>query len=190
MVSAPAIAAIDWLFETSLAEHCRDGELAPCQITIRHAVPPPAEARDRHVVALNISSYQFRIAVLFDFATDRQSVAYLSRLSRCGEQALEGQALLDAYAEFVNMICGAVNRGLHGAFLHTGMSTPNVLDYSCLRYLAILRPAHVSLIEVVVSETVRFSLTLCICLAPETTLDFALERTAVAEVSSGELEFF
>lgn len=190
MVSARSIAAIDWLFETSVAEHCRDGEQPPCQITLRHDVPPSAEARDCHVVALNISSYQFRIAVLFDFATDHASVAYLSRLSRCGEQALEGQALLDAYAEFVNMICGAVNRGLHGAFLHTGMSTPNVLDNSCLRYLAILRPAHVSLIEVVVSETVRFSLTLCICLAPETTLDFALERTAVAEVSSGELEFF
>lgn len=190
MISAKSIAAIDWLFEKSVVDHCVADEQGSCTTKLSHGVPATQESADRHLVALNISSYQFRIACLFDFDTGQPAAAYLARLSRSTQPILAGQALHDAYAELVNMVCGAVNRGLHGALLHTGMSTPNVLDRSCRRYINLLAPAHVSHIEVVIEPALSFGLTLCVCLAPKAELDFDIERHAAAEVSSGEIELF
>ncbi len=190
MISARAVDAIDWLFEKAVSEHCcREGQ-PPSVIAIRHERPAPVEQTNRHVVAINISSYLFRITLFFNFSTDRESIAYLARLSRCNEDSLEGQTLFDAYAEFVNMICGAANRDLHASFPHTGMSTPTVLDKACLHYLPLLKPVHVSQIEVGIGAGAGFLLTLCVCTAKEARLDFDLERTALPEPSSGEIEFF
>ncbi|MDR3411710.1 MAG: hypothetical protein P4L87_12345 [Formivibrio sp.] len=189
MMSPSACTAIHWLFEKSVRE---TSILAPednCIVSARPEMALVAEGAKRKLVVLNISSYVFRIVALFDFGTDEATTAYLARKSHSTGKPLEGQALLDAYAEFVNMICGAFNRGLGTAF-PAGMSTPFFLESSCARYVSILDPSHVASFEVAINDSVRFSFTVCICVASDTELDFDVDRSVQEEESSGVLELF
>ncbi len=123
MISAKASAAIDWLFEKSVRDTSTPGPEDHCRVIRKPEMDLPDDAEKRQLVVLNIASYVFRIVALFDFDTDTATTTYLAKMLRSKEAQLKDQALLDAYAEFVNMICGAVNRGLGEAFL-AGMSTP------------------------------------------------------------------
>ena len=191
MITAKASASIDWLFEKSVRDNSVLDAGDRCVITAKAEMAAPVDGAKRQLVVLNISSYLFRLVALFDFATDAATMAHLARLSRTPDKALEGQALSDAYAELVNMICGAANRGLCAELQHAGMSTPFLLESSCARYLAALAPTRVKTYEVVINDAVRFDFTVCICVAQASTLDFDIDRTEKQETaSSGELELF
>lgn len=191
MITANASTSIDWLFEKSVRDNSVLDAGDRCIVTAKAEMAAPIDGANRQLVVLNISSYVFRLVALFDFATDAATVSHLARLSRSPDKALEGQALADAYAELVNMICGAVNRGLCAEFQHAGMSTPFLLETSCAHYLPALAPTRVKSYEVVINDAVRFDFTVCICVANASTLDFTIDRTEKQEVaSSGELELF
>jgi len=121
MINANTSTAIDWLFEKSVRDNSVPGPEDHCVVTRTTEIPSTDEGAKRKLVVLNISSYVFRIVALFDFDSDAATTAHLAKIARRTDQTLEGQALLDAYTEFVNMICGAVNRGLSAARLDTGM---------------------------------------------------------------------
>lgn len=191
MITANASASIDWLFEKAVRDNSVPDAGDRCVVTAKPETAAPVDGTDRQLVVLNISSYVFRIVALFDFDTGAATAAHLARLLRRHDKELEGQALLDAYAELVNMICGAVNRGLCAEFQHPGMSTPFLLETSCARYLSALAPTRVKSYEVVINDAVRFDFTVCICVANASTLDFTIDRTEKQELaSSGELELF
>jgi hypothetical protein len=190
MISANAVAAIRHLFEQSLREHCTGGAEDKCLIT-NSIETGPAEAGDRHqVVVLNISSYAFRIVILFQFNEDVATAAHLAKISHRVGKSLEGQALLDAYSEFVNLICGKVNRDLGKAIFHSGLSTPFFLESTCARYLSILKPTQTHIIDAVVNNDVHFSLTICICTAPDVSIDFQVDQSTQVETTTGEMEMF
>lgn len=190
MITANASAAIDWLFEKAVRDNSVLGGEESCIVTRKAEMAAPVEEAKRQLVVLNISSYAFRIVALFDFGTDAATVAHLARLSRSGDKTLEGQALFDAYAEFVNMVCGAVNRGLCAELQHAGMSTPFLLESTCSRYVSVLGPTRVQAYEVAINDGVRFNFTVCVCVANATTLDFDIDRSENEAASSGELELF
>lgn len=188
MISPRAHAALDWLFEKSVRDTCVIGPEDHCAVIRQPQIVPADEAAKRQLVVLNISSYLFRIVTLFDFDTDAATSAYLGRLVR-SKESLKDQALCDAYAEFVNMICGAVNRRLGEAF-PAGMSTPFLLENTCSRHVSLLAPARMQPFDVVINDSVRFNFTVCICMAEETVLDFDIDRSEPEDASSGELELF
>lgn len=190
VISHSAAASIAWLFEKALRDHSVAGPENECAITVRTKGTPAPEDANHRLVILNISSYAFRIVTLFDFPTDRATVAHMAKIMRRGEEMLQGQTLLDAFEEFANMVCGAVNRGLSAKFRHVGMSTPFLLENTCASYVSIFKPTEVQAIEVAVGDTVRFQVLVCICVDNQTTLDFHVEREAHVEASSGELELF
>jgi hypothetical protein len=190
MISASATASIEWLFEKALRDNSILGPEDACVVRIKADMPPPVESATRRLVVLNIASYVFRIVALFDFDTNAATLAHLARIMRRGDEILDGRALLDAFGEFVNRVCGEVNRGLSANFRHAGMSTPFILEHTCLGYLSILKPSHVSSFEVTVNDAARFDVIVCICVDSETSLDFHVDRSAQEDAASGELELF
>lgn len=192
MITSQASSAIAWLFETAV----RENSLIQADDTC-HIVAQPAEAvaidtvgQPHRLVVLNIASYTFRIVALFDFATDAATLAHLAKIIRTSENTLQGQALDDALAEFVNMICGSVNRGLCSHLQQAGMSTPFLLESSCARYLSILEPEQIQRYAVTINAEMDFQFWICICTAHQTTLDFDMPRHQPAQATGGKLELF
>lgn len=191
MVGNNAIASLEWLYEKAVRENSAAGADTRCAMTPQPAAGAPAESAKRHLVVLTIASYVFRIVALFDFSRDAATAAHMARLVRSKTPEIDGQALDDAFAELVNMICGAVNRRLVDYFPHVGMSTPFVLEGSCSGHLATLDPAHVQSYRVQLDDAVGYGLTLCLCTARDSRFDFQVDRAEHADsASSGELELF
>lgn len=189
MISESAKSSIAWLFEEAI----RDNSIADagdhCKIKYSKATTPQHHA-DGHLVVLSIASYMFRIVALFNFKKNAATTKHLAKISRCADQDLRGQALDDAYAELVNMICGEVNRGLRTDFHHSGMSTPFALESSCAQYVSILTPTEVQFYEVTINDDVTYDLIVCICTSGSACLDFVVDRSSKEKDTSGELELF
>lgn len=190
MITENAIAAIGWLFEKSARENLSYGAEHDCKIIPLVDTPKQHVVEKRSLVALNIASYSFRIVVLLDYYSTAAALGYLAEVLRIADKRLEGQALFDAQGEFINMLCGMVNRRLSTEFRHVGMSTPFFLNSACGSYIAVLKPTHAQSFEVSINNVPLFKLTLCTCVANGTALDFHVARTEQEETSTGELEFF
>lgn len=188
MISAGAIASIEWLFEKALQDNSILGPEDRCLVKLQAKGGATVGSAAHHLVVLNISSYVFRIVALFDFDTAAPTAAHFAKLVHRSE-TLEKQALLDAFGEFANRVCGEVNRGLSANFRHVGMSTPFALESTCLGYLSVLNPSQMSSFEVDINDALRFDVIICICVDSETSLDFHVDRSAQEEIS-GELELF
>ncbi len=191
MITASALSSIEWLFEKSVRENsCVDPEDS-CVVISLPEVASISKLVNRKLVVLNLSSYIFRIVALIEFNSDVSTLEYMAKISRSPDKKLDDHALLDAYAEFVNMICGAVNRRLNAEFGHVGLSTPFFLDSACVSYLSLLNPTAIKSFEFVINGLAHFRLTACICVARDETLDFEIDQSDDQEdASSGELEFF
>lgn len=190
MISANAVNSIEWLFDKAIRDNSTPEPDDRCTVEVKSGMSPLVESAAHRLVVLNISSYAFRIVALFDFGTDAATLAHLAKIMHRGDETFERQALLDAFGEFTNRVCGEVNRGLTANFRHSGMSTPFILANSCLSYLSVLEPSQVRSFEVAINDTVRFEAIVCICVDSETSLDFQIDRSAQEETSSGELELF
>ncbi len=190
MMSSNAVAAIRRLFEQSLRENCISGPNDECLISDSSGMAPFAERDQHQVVVLNISSYAFRIVALFEFNEDAETSAHLARISHREVRSLQRQDLLDAYSEFVNLICGKVNRDLGKVIFHSGLSTPFFLESTCAQYLSVLKPSNTHILDAVVNHKVHFRLTVCICAADDISIDFQVDQTAHEETTTGEMEMF
>ncbi len=146
--------------------------------------------QEKKMVVLTISSYLFRLVVMFHFTADAATRAHFARLHGVSASEMSEQALLDAIAECGNLCCGIFNRELGRYFPHLGMSTPNVIDRQCAAYLQKLNCAHIRhfAIELVdLPESPRFHVSLCVsAYAP---LDFAVAAEEQVD-TTGELELF
>jgi hypothetical protein len=189
MISQSAKAGIEWLFEKAVrANTICDGDSCTL-VKVATEAPPPAKV-SQQLVVLTISSYLFRIVTLFQFNDDAATNEHMVRMTRSQVPDLDTQALTDAYAERVNMVCGAVNRGLGVQFPHIGMSTPYMLESTCANYAAALEPQHLQRYEVTINDTMRFNLTICLCTGADTSLDFRIDTYEAEDESAGELEMF
>ncbi|MBZ0092767.1 MAG: hypothetical protein K8F27_11195 [Sulfuricellaceae bacterium] len=191
MITASALSSIEWLFDKSVRENSCVGPEDSCEVISQPDAGSMTKHLNRKLVVLNLSSYIFRIVALIEFNSDVSMVEHMAKIARSPDKKLEDQTLLDAYAEFLNMICGTVNRRLCAEFGHVGMSTPFFLDSACVSYLSILNPTAVKSFDFLINGLARFKLTACICVAKDKTLDFAIDQSDDPEAAaSGELEFF
>jgi hypothetical protein len=141
--------------------------------------PVPAGQPGEILLVVTISSFVFRLLTLFQVGADPATRAYYVS----GAQ----QSLDEAFREFANMCCGALNRELAEQIPHLAMSIPYTLSSRCLAFLGELRPSFLSSTAVTINDSVRLQVTLCMCCSAA--VDFVASAPPAA-TASGELEMF
>ena len=185
MISARARDSFDLLLAQALSENLVAARGGRCQV---EPLAGKGDLREAEFVILTISSYLFRAMVLFHFNDNAATRAHFARLVNTSPEAMDRKAFEDAVAEFGNLCCGALNRELGRHFPHVGMSTPNLLEGSCILHLGALQAGYLRHYQVEVEGDTRFHATLCVCDYGD--LDFRAERQRVVEAAVGELELF
>ncbi|QJQ00980.1 hypothetical protein [Herbaspirillum rubrisubalbicans] len=174
-------------FDTLLQQALRSSlvpSAASAEITVLDDV---AAIVEKKMVVLTISSYLFRLMVMFHFTPDAATRGHFARLTRANPAEMGDQAFMDAIAECGNLCCGIFNRELGRFFPHLGMSTPNVIDTQCVAYLQKLNCAHVRHFAIDLADAPRFHVSLCISAYDH--LDFAVSVEEQVD-TTGELELF
>jgi hypothetical protein len=131
------------------------------------------------LLVVTLSSFVFRLLTLFQVGADAATRAYYVSVAQ--------QSLDEAFREFANMCCGALNRELSQQIPHLAMSIPYFLSSQCLEFLGELRPSFLSRSAVTINDSVRLQVTLCMCCSAA--VDF-VASAPVAAATSGELEMF
>lgn len=179
VVSENARHAVDHLFTTA----ARANLVMDAGDAIEIEALPGAgivETPEANIFVLTISSYLFRLLTVFHVDPEGAAAAYFGK----GDSA---RSFLEVFGEVGNLCCGAMNRELGKHFLHTGMSTPNMLGRRCVPYLNELKPDYVSRHRVRINDSVALHATLCLCAyAP---IDFRVDTSAALEETGG-LELF
>ncbi|BEV15863.1 chemotaxis protein CheX [Herbaspirillum sp. DW155] len=142
---------------------------------------------EQKMVVLTISSYLFRLMVMFHFTPDAATREHFAQLTRTAAGEMGEQGLLDAIAECGNLCCGIFNRELGRFFPHLGMSTPNVIDTRCVLYLQKLNCAHVRHFAIDMPGSPRIHVSLSVSAYDH--LDFVVAPGEEAD-TTGELELF
>ena len=132
------------------------------------------------LLVVTISSFVFRLLTLFQVGGDPATRAYYVSTAQ--------QSLDEAFREFANMCCGALNRELSEQIPHLAMSIPYTLSSQCLAFLGELRPSFLSSSAVTINDSVRLQVTLCMCCSAA--VDFVASAEPVVETTAGELEMF
>jgi hypothetical protein len=150
-----------------------------CQIVDnREPLPPPTA--DEKLILVTISSFKFRLLVIFHFDEGPLLASYFS-----GQGAR--RSVEEAFYEIANMCCGALNRDMTRDFQHLAMSVPYMLGAACMTYISDLKPEYVSTATVTINDNVRVRLTMCICCSAPA----AFSATgSESESDSGKLELF
>jgi len=138
--------------------------------------------RDRQdkqlLVSLGVCSFDYRLVLLFQVDDDAATRAFFG-----GDEAA-----LDQLGEFVNLVCGSLNRSLQRAYPSTGMSTPFSMSGTCFDHIQILRPDLSATLAFRLGAEIRLRIAYALTLGRD--FDF-VESDPVAESSSmGELELF
>ncbi len=187
------------ILEESISASAREGFDALLQQSLRASLVPSDSSAEivviddvaaidaRKMVVLTISSYLFRLMVMFHFTPDAPTREHFARLGRTSVAEMGEQGFIDAIAECGNLCCGIFNRELGRFFPHLGMSTPNVIDRQCAAYLQRLNCAHVRHLAIDMPEAPRLYVSLCV--SAYDTLDFAVSAQEQVD-TTGELELF
>lgn len=193
MITERAKASFDTLLVTALKSGLATPE-GPCRV---ESVASLDKVKTKKIVVLTVSSYLFRLMAIVYFKPDAATRAFFARVG--SSSALEGEAppelgeqeFLDRVAEAGNMLCGSLNRDLGRYFPHVGMSTPNILDKDCMRYVDLLGCGLKRHYELHLPNDLVMHASLVV--SDYGTVDFHVEpvaEDAEADVSNGELEFF
>ena len=180
MISSQARDSIERIFRRTVQARLPLSADDTCEVTHQESVSIVFAHTRENVVMLTISSIMFRMIMVLHFEDDTSTRAYF--VDRNTEGSLT-EMLLEAW----NLCCGAMNRELLEFFPDLGMSTPYVLDASCVNYLDELKPDYLASFAIVINGCMRFAATLSVC--AQATIDFAANDTPIAE-TNGELELF
>jgi hypothetical protein len=136
---------------------------------------------------LTVSSYLFRLMVMFHFTPDAATFAHFAQLNHASVDEMSEQECMDAIAERGNLCCGILNRDLAAYFPHIGMSTPNVIDRHCAAYLKMLNCGHIQHFAIDIDQVTRLHVSLCV--SDYADIDFTADTEAGGN-NTGELELF
>ncbi len=183
MISNAAQEGFEHVFKHGLKESLSPLADDDCVLTV---LPDLAQAQERQVVVLTISSFLLRLTVLIYFTPDAITKEHFARVNHKSVEEMDVQNFQDIVSECGNICCGIMNRDLLTIFPHMGLSTPSILDKQCAAYLDVLKYGHIKHIRVDINNVVRFHATLCV--SEHADLDFSVDVSA--EESTGELEMF
>lgn len=183
MISSSARDGFDTLLTQALRNSLANGSTSFEVSTLTDV----AAISEKKMVVLTVSSYLFRLMVMFYFTPDAATKEYFARLNNVNAEDMSEQSFMDAIAECGNLCCGILNRDLGNFFPHIGMSTPNVIDRHCATYLQMLNCGHVQHFAVDIDAAPRFHVTLCVSDCAD--IDFTVSPEEM-DSSTGELELF
>src|SRR5450830_657264 len=176
-------------FDILLMQSLKSG-LAPSDSSAEVALLPPEQVgviEDSQIVVLTVSSYLFRLMVMFYFTPNTATRAHFARINNVDEAEMSEQTFMDAIAESGNLCCGILNRDLGNFFPHIGMSTPNVIDKNCAAYLQKLNSQHIQHFAIDMDGSPRFHVSLCVSAYAD--IDFSVSAEELGS-DTGELELF
>ncbi|EJL90878.1 hypothetical protein PMI16_01718 [Herbaspirillum sp. CF444] len=174
-------------FELLLTQSLKSS-LAPSGVEAQISTPPDmSDFPEKQMVVLTVSSYLFRLMVMFYFTPNAATRNHFARLNNIDEAEMSEQSFMDAIAESGNLCCGILNRDLGNFFPHIGMSTPNVIDKNCAAYLQKLNCQHVRHFAVDMDGSPRFHVSLCVSAYAD--IDFSVSAEELGS-DTGELELF
>ncbi len=194
MITDRAKASFDTLLHTALKSGLSSAD-GPC--VIEPIAEIGAKVKEKKLVILTVSSYLFRLMAMIYFRNDAATRAFFARTGGVASSDADGavatvetseQEFFDRVAEAGNMICGSFNRELGKSFPHVGMSTPNIIDKDCMRYVDLLGcgvQRHYKL-----SLPGDLTMYASLCVSDYGLVDFHAEAPAEEDASVGELEFF
>jgi CheY-specific phosphatase CheX len=93
-------------------------------------------------VVLTISSFKFRVMCLLHLSLDDSTRKFVAEATSTKVDALDDSAFLDYLLELSNSFCGNIKRHLQTTCPPLGMSTPNLLDRSCLDFNNVVDISH------------------------------------------------
>lgn len=169
--------------ETSTRQAAADVRVQPsANVRNTEAAYAALSTRDRQdrqlLVSLGVCSFDYRLVLLFQVEDDAATRAFFG-----GDEDA-----LDQLGEFVNLVCGSLNRSLQRAYPSTGMSTPFSMSGTCFDHIQILRPDLSVTLGFLLGAKIRLRIAYALSLGR----DFAfVESEPIEEVNSmGELELF
>ena len=184
MITERAKASFDRLLVSSLESGMPMGgasvEVTPFEST--------ALIGEKKIALLTVSSYLFRLMAILYFKPDAATRAYFNRNANEGAPALTDGEFHDRVAECGNVCCGALNRALASHFPHVGMSTPNIIDRDCMKYVDLLGCGLVRHYRVVLGGELTMHASLCV--ADYGHVDFHALPAVEAAIETGALELF
>jgi hypothetical protein len=189
MVSSNAAESIQWLFEKALSENIQGSIDLVHRLQESIGFHSRQAIRKNRLFVISIASYQFKIVTLFEFDHDHPGEPN-TRDSDVAQTSFVSSVVRRDPGEFVNMICGSVNRALGEHFPSIGMSTPFQVDASCSDHIHALNPAMTKVFDVCCEHHGKFRVAACVCLTKSSRMDFKVRRDMIEEQVSGELEFF
>ncbi len=181
MISTSAQKSLETIFlraaRTTLPLHADDA-IAIMPLLGSKAVDFP----ERQVLILTISSFTFRLLLIFHIDDDVSTSSYF-------QQDKADRSFVDAFAEMANLFCGAMNRELLKTFLHLGMSTPYVLGRASMGFIDVLKPGFLASYRIDIRDDVHLHATLCLC-ESEDIETIHVDMDVEAGSDTGELELF
>jgi hypothetical protein len=186
MISHAAKEGFDQLVRTGLRNGLVSADGQACRIEAADSLD---KIKAKKVVILTVSSYLFRLITTIYFRDDAPTRAFFAPPGEDGEpSALSEQEFLDRIAECGNLCCGTLNRDLGRYFPHVGMSTPNIIDKDCMRYVDLLEGSLLRHYTLALSP--ELSLHASLCVTAYGSVDFRVDAVPEEDLSTGELEFF
>lgn len=95
-----------------------------------------------HCIVLTISSFKFRVMCLLHLNMNKLTKQFVAEAISIKPEDLDETAYLDYLLEMSNSFCGNLKRMLQGTCPPLGMSTPNLLDRSCLTFDNVFKMTH------------------------------------------------
>jgi len=188
MITERAKASFDRLLQSGL----KSGLPAADGPVIIEPVADLAKIKEKKIVILTVSSYLFRLMAILYFKPDAATRALFNGAAPEGAPPLGDQEFIDRVAECGNICCGTINRDLGKHFPHVGMSTPNIIDTDCMRYVDLLGCGLKRHYQLSVGDVPLYA---SLCVSDYGQVDFHVDAPAAGEgeteeTSNGELEFF
>jgi hypothetical protein len=146
------------------------------------------EIKEKKIVILTVSSYLFRAMVIVYFKPDAATRAYFNRNAAEDAPELTDEEFYDRVAECGNVCCGTLNRRIGEHFPHLGMSTPNILDKDCMRYIDLLDCGLEKHYMINLEGGLTMYASLCVTAYGK--VDFHVDPIIDEDMSVGELEMF
>lgn len=182
MITVRARESLDRAIEAALRQNLVDwapegGEL--------ERLDDPRALKLPWLVMISITSYTLRVITFLHHADGPALRSQVARVTSSPVDDITADAVADQIRERANLIGGALNRDLVAHFHHLGMSTPNLLERTCLEHMPSLRPLHEAHFSVrhTAGLTLGFSAYVC------STAPLDLELTdSTASAAAGELE--
>lgn len=179
MISEQAKQGVNFLFTKAVKANL---SVDPADIVEVAQLPDAAfsDLPGNNIVVLTISSYLFRLLIIFHVNADRATEGYFTKSG-------SGRSFHEVFGEIGNLCVGAMNRDMGNHFLHLGMSTPYMLESRSLPFLNELKPGYIARHQIGINSDVSLHATLCLCAyAP---IDFRVD-TSAADEETGAIELF